>query len=205
MEDFACSCSEHSVIPFWILNYSVMNTQLFCSECSVILFWPLSYSVLNAPLFCSERSVILVSTQLFGAYPSVILVSTQVFFYMRYFVLPPGVHYIPLVLLLVWQHRPRGRRPPWARAPCDGEVGYDGGVMQGANGLDCWAHWTEHCWARWNAVTANCFRDLFKRNGELASRLVYSLASGAMGALREHAFVDELKNGRLPWSWCTHH
>jgi hypothetical protein len=23
-------------------------------------------------------------------------------------------------------------------------------------------------------------------------------ASGAMGALREHAFVDELKNGRLP-------
>jgi hypothetical protein len=58
--------------------------------------------------FIRQPWVILVSTQLFCAYPSVILVSTQVFhFYMRYFVLPPGVHlhfFSYREKLAIWMH-----------------------------------------------------------------------------------------------------
>jgi hypothetical protein len=160
MEDFACAWtlsysvlnpqlfrSEHSVIQVW--------TQLFCSDRSVILFWTLHYSALNAQLFWSQLSYSVLIPQLFWSQLS-------------YFVLSPGVHCIPLVLLLVWQHRPHGRQLPWARAPCDGEVGHDGGVM--------------NCRAQTARTVERAELLSTAGRGELASRLVYSLASRAMGA-----------------------
>jgi hypothetical protein len=202
MEDFACACSEYSVIPqllWYQLSYSGLNSGIsFLDEVfhfvlnSVILCLSLSYSGLNSGIsfldevfrFAARSTFALFwrcgdAPDAYSGLSSIILCLS-----LSYSGLNSGILFLDEIF----------RFAARSTLHTSGTFFYHTQTARTVERVELLST-TGHGEILWRT---NCFCDLFKRSGELASRLIYSLASGAMGGLQEHAFIDELKNGRLP-------